>query len=110
LSTSKAVASNLLYEYYLPDLRVEAISINMQILTEAQVTTLLGLDVDSALQVEFTPKGIGDPIVSVGRIIGIEHEIDIVNHRIIIRMQDALNNIFTLDSDRTGFLDTNPLG
>jgi hypothetical protein len=106
----KAVASNLLYEYYLPDLRVEAISINLNILTDAQRVTLLGLELDSALQVEFTPRGIGDPIVSVGRIIGIDHEIDIVNHKMTIRMRDAMNNIFTLDSNRTGFLDTNPLG
>jgi hypothetical protein len=106
----KAVASNLLYEYYLPDLRVEAISINLKVLTDAQRATLLGLELDSALQVDFTPRGIGDPIVSVGRIIGIAHEIDIVNHKITIRMRDAMNNIFTLDSNRTGFLDTNPLG
>lgn len=106
----KAVANNLLYEYYLPDLRIESISINLQVLSEAQKITLLELDLDAALQVEFTPKGIGDPIVSVGRIIGIDHEIDIVSHRITIRMQDALNNIFSLDSNRSGYLDTNPLG
>jgi hypothetical protein len=109
-SDVKSVASNLLYEYYLPDLRIESISINLQTLSEAQIVTLLDLEIDSALQVEFTPKGIGDPIVSVGRIIGIDHEIDIVSHRITIRMQDAINNIFTLDSDRFGILDTNPLG
>jgi len=106
----KSVAANLLYEYYLPDLRVEAISINLKILNDAQRATLLALELDSALQVEFTPRGIGDPIVSVGRIIGISHDIDIVNHKMTIRMRDAMNNIFTLDSNRTGFLDTNPLG
>lgn len=109
-SDVKSVASNLLYEYYLPDLRIEAISVNLNVLTDEQKISLLELDVDSALQVEFTPRNIGDPIVSVGRIIGIDHEIDIVNHKMTIRLRDAINNILTLDSDRAGYLDTNPLG
>jgi hypothetical protein len=109
-SDVKAAASNLLYEYYLPDLRIESITVNLKVLTTEQQLALLALDLDAALQVEFTPRNIGDPIVSVGRIIGIDHEIDIVNHRITIRLRDAQNNILTLDSERTGFLDTNPLG
>ena len=105
-----ATIANYLYEYYTPDLRIDSIAVNLKTLTTAQQTTLLGLDIDSALQVEFTPRNIGDPIVSVGRIIGIEHQIDIVNHKMTIRLRDAITNILTLDSPKYGFLDTNPLG
>lgn len=104
------VATNLLYEYYTPDLRIESISMNLKVLSDAHIQTLLALELDDALEVDFTPRGIGDPIVSVGRIIGIEHAIDKVSHVITIKMSDAVNNIFTLDSDRQGYLDTNPLG
>jgi hypothetical protein len=106
----ESVARNLLWQYYKPDLRIESISINLKVLSETYISTLLNLEIDDAMQVEFTPRGIGDPIVSVGRIIGIDHQIDKVNHVITIRMSNAENNILTLDSDRQGFLDTNPLG
>lgn len=102
----ESVARELLWTYYKPDLRIESISIKLNVLTQEQVNTLLNLELDSALRVEFTPRNLGDPIVSVGRIIGIAHEIDKVNHTITIRMSNASSGIFTLDSDRFGILDS----
>lgn len=100
------VSRNLLYNYYKPDLRIEAIQIRLNNLTSAQASTLLNLELDSPLEVNFTPRGIGDPIVSVGRIIGINHEIDKVTHIVTVRMSNAVSGIFTLDSDRFGLLDS----
>lgn len=102
----RLVADNILYQTYLPNLRIQSITINLRKLSEEEIVTLLDLEIDDATQVSFTPRGIGDPIVEVGRIIGIEHSIDKVNHNVTLRMagSPADTTILTLDSERTGYL------
>ena len=107
------VLKNVLYQTYLPNLRIQSITINLKKLSPTDSATLLALEIDDALEVSFTPRGIGDPIVEIGRIIGISHAIDQVNHNITLRMSasTAELTIFTLDSERTGILgDTDGTG
>ena len=107
------VLRNVLYQTYLPNLRIQSITINLKKLSAIDSATLLALEIDDALEVSFTPRGIGDPIVEIGRIIGISHAIDQVNHNITLRMSasTAELTILTLDSERTGLLgDTDGTG
>jgi hypothetical protein len=102
----RLVADNMLYQTYLPNLRIESITVNLRNISEEQITLLLDLEIDDAMQVSFTPRNIGDPIIQLGRIIGIEHNIDLVNHDVTFRMASspAETTILTLDSERTGYL------
>ena len=105
------VAAELLYQYYEPDLRIEAIGVELADKTPEERVALLALDLDDAVSVSFTPNGIGDPIITEGRIIGIEHDISLDSHRVVYRLQSAMQvSVFTLDDEINGYLDIDILG
>lgn len=104
------LAQEYLYRYYEPQLRIEAIQVNINGITTSQAQTVLGLDLDNAVEVYFTPNGIGDPINQIGRIIGISHEIGLESHIVTLSLSTEGLDIFTLDSEVSGILDQNLLG
>ena len=104
------LAQEYLYRYYEPQLRIEAIQVNINGITTSQAQTVLGLDLDNAVEVYFTPNGIGDPINQIGRIIGISHEIGLDSHIVTLSLSTEGLDIFTLDSEVSGILDQNLLG
>lgn len=109
------VATNYLNLYYRPEYRIEAIRVNLRRLTVAQQQQVLNLDLDAGAQVNFTPNKIGAQIGVLGRIIGIEHDIQPLEHYITIRFGSLdygsfANSLFILDSTTNGILNTNTLG
>jgi hypothetical protein len=105
-----SAAAELLYYFYEPDLRIEAIGVELADKSPADKVAILELDLDDAISVSFTPNNIGDPIITEGRIIGIDHEIGLDSHRVIFRLQSANTVVFTLDDEINGILDDDLLG
>ncbi len=103
------VAKDYLTYYYEPELRVEAITVDLSNLTTEQKLQVLGLEIDDYISVSFTPNGIGDPKIQSGLVTGISHNISITSHEIQLRLRSE-RTLFTLDSDSKGILDVNILG
>ena len=103
------VAKDYLTYYYEPELRVEAITVDLSNLTTEEKLQVLGLEIDDYISVSFTPNGIGDPKIQSGLVTGISHNISITSHEIQLRLRSE-RNLFTLDSDSKGILDVNILG
>lgn len=103
------VAKDYLTYYYEPELRVEAITVDLSNLTIEQRLEILGLEIDSYISVSFTPNGIGDPKVRSGLVTGISHRITLTSHEVELRLRTE-RNLFTLDSDSKGILNVNTLG
>ena len=92
-----------------PQVRVDAITVDLNALSVTQVNTLLGLELADVVEVKYTPSGIGEQIRQVVAIDSISHDIDAFNH--IVRFDLSQTRVgFTLDSDLFGVLDVNKLG
>jgi hypothetical protein len=95
--------------YAQPEYRFDSVTINLDALTLAQQNSLLGLDIHDALNITYTPSGLGSALVKLHTIIGISQTIGIDRHDITYNLQLTTNQVFTLDSDFFGILDTNIL-
>jgi hypothetical protein len=103
------VAKDYLTYYYQPELRVQAITVDLSNLTVEEKLQVLGLEIDSYISVSFTPNGIGEPKIASGLITGIAHRITLTSHEVEFRLRNE-RTLFTLDSDSKGILNLNTLG
>jgi hypothetical protein len=104
------VANEILWASYDPEVRVASLSVVTNDLSDAEMVTLLSLDLDSLVQVKFTPNGVGDQFVRMGRVIGVSWEVTIESAVVTFNLQSAENQVFTLDSEQFGILDEDILG
>ena len=92
-----------------PQIRVDALSVNLAGLNGPQTSQVLGLELGNVVRVLFTPSGIGDQINQVAVIDAIEHDIQPQQHTVRFNLSEARIG-FTLDSAELGVLDLNKLG
>ena len=104
------VAQEYLWRYYQPSLRVQSIGVILERLNPVDRATVLALELGDGVQVTFTPNKIGDPITRKCWIIGISWDVTLEYKQVTLKMQSAESEIFTLDSNVFGYLDTNILG
>jgi hypothetical protein len=104
------LANRVLYKTYQPNLRVEAVTVRVNKLEGEQLESVLNLDVDGVIAVYFTPNNVGSQVVTVGRVIGVSHEIDVESHVVTFRLQSMDSSPFVLDTQAFGVLDVNVLG
>jgi len=69
------LADLILARYEEPLLRIDAIEVVLDAITDAQVAEVLDLELGALLQVVYTPSSIGDPIDQFVRLDQIEHSI-----------------------------------
>lgn len=103
-------ANAVLYRSYLPNLRVESITVKLNALTAEQVLDVLSVDIDNIIAVYFTPNNVGEQIQTEGRVVGVSHEADIESHTVSFRLSSVGNTPFVLDSPTLGQLNGNVLG
>lgn len=104
-------ALNLAERYSTPEYRFEALEVAVHSLTPAEQTTVTGLELGSVARIQFTPNGIGDPIVQYGEIIGIQHVISPDQHFTTFGFSRLSQAQFLLDDEIFGTLDrANVLG
>jgi hypothetical protein len=113
LSTSDAttqVTANLhVASYKEPEYRFESVTISLDSLTLGQQNSLLALDIHDALNITYTPSKVGSALVLLHSIIGVSQTLGIDRHDITFNLQMAQNQVFTLDSNLFGILDSNIL-
>jgi predicted secreted protein len=103
------VAKDYLTYYYIPQLRVDSITVDLSNLTIEEKLQVLDLEIDDYISISFTPNGIGDPKIQSGLVTGIAHRITITSHEVELRLRNE-RTLFTLDSDSKGILNVNILG
>ncbi len=96
--------------YSEPEYRVESLELNLQDLTEAQQSQVLGLEIGDVCQVSFTPNGIGDPIVKFIQVIKIDHAVTPSFHKTTLGFQEIKYLYLVLDDAEFGKLDVGYLG
>ena len=100
------IAGFYLFRYSQPQVRIDQLEVRMNGLSVTQQAQVLNLELGDAVDVVFTPQGIGDPIERVVVVDQIEHNITPADHVVRLNFSQTLTG-FTLDLDR---LDEGRLG
>ena len=99
--------------YYLdamsePELRVQSVSAQLEDLSATQQAQVLAGEIWTAAQVTYTPSAIGSSFSTLQKIIGIEHSIRPMEHRVTFYL-GTYGSRFVLDSAVLGVLDSSRL-
>lgn len=108
---SQALELALVYaqRYSEPEYHFNSVEINLPKLTPAQQAEVLGLDIGAIARIEFTPNGIGDPIVRFAEVISISTSVNPQQHFITLGFQALDYTALILDDAVFGRLDSGVL-
>jgi hypothetical protein len=102
-----SIAGFLVDKYELPELRFAKLSFTLHDKSEEIQDRILGLEINDAVRVIFTPNNIGDPISEFALITGISHNIGIDQYNISFEFGEVTNFPFILDDAVYGVLSGN---
>jgi len=105
-----AAATNFLFLYSTPALRVSQLTCKPRSMTEAQAEKVAKLGVWDGIQVSFTPVGAGTALQRIVRIEGVTHDITPMDWEMRLNCSGSGDQqYFILDSTIDGILNTNKL-
>jgi hypothetical protein len=105
-SQASQYAVDFLLSYASPQYRIEQLEVPLHKLTEAEQNQVLALDIGSTAEVQFTPNGIGNPIIRYGEINQITHDVNYDEHFVNLKFREVVQTVFILDDAVFGKLDT----
>jgi hypothetical protein len=103
-SSLQGLADFILFRYRVPEYRVETIGVNLRALTPADREQVLGLELGDQAELIFTP-GVGGSIAVRNRVIGISHEVGVLEHRVTFSFEALPFDFFILNDPTLGKLD-----
>ena len=109
LADAQALANWQLSLYSEPVYRVNALTVNLDGMTSTQAGQVLDLELGDAVQVSWTPNGIGSAVTQIVSIDGIEHLATPAMHEVTFTLSQTLA-AFILDDPVFGVLDDDILG
>jgi predicted RecA/RadA family phage recombinase len=104
------LAVRLVSQYADPEYRFESLSVVMSKLSEAQQNSILGLEIGSICRIKFQPNKVGAVIDKYAQVIGVQNQMSIADHRVVLAFQTIDAAYFVLDDPAFGLLDYNSLG
>jgi hypothetical protein len=105
-----ALAVHLARQYGNPEFRFEAVTINLDEVSEAEATQILGLEIGGLCRIKFTPNGIAPAIEKYAEVIGITHSADVRRHQVTLGFSTLDYVPLILDDTAFGRLDEGTLG
>lgn len=103
------LAAFILRQYADPKIRIDRITVDLEMLTSSQLSSVLALDLGDVVRVRFTPQRVGQPIDRYLTVDALEHSIAPRAHRLTLDLSDAIIG-FILDDPTFGVLDSSNLG
>lgn len=110
LAAVETYATSVVRKYANPEYRFETVTIALHTLTEAQVASVLALEIGSLCQIIFTPNGIAPAISKYASVISITESVDTIRHNLILGFSTVDYASFILDDAVFGRLDSGQLG
>jgi hypothetical protein len=105
LAQAQAIADYIIARYSEPEYRIEAVTVNMRALSPSLVDDVLSLELGDQADIVFTPNRVGAPVSLRNRVIGISHEVGILEHRVTFNFEQLPFEFFLLDDAVFGKLD-----
>ena len=106
---AQALANWQVALYAEPQYRVDSLTVSLDGITATQAGQVLDLELGDAVQVSWTPNGVGAAVTQIVSIDGIEHQADPAQHLVTFTMSQTLA-AFILDDPVFGVLDDDILG
>jgi len=106
---AQALANWQVALYAEPQYRVDSLTVSLDGITATQAGQVLDLELGDAVQVSWTPNGVGAAVTQIVSIDGIEHQADPAQHLVTFTMSQTLA-AFILDDPAFGVLDSDILG
>jgi hypothetical protein len=106
---AQALANWQVALYAEPQYRVDSLTVSLDGITATQAGQVLDLELGDAVQVTWTPNGVGAAVTQIVSIDGIEHQADPAQHLVTFTMSQTLA-AFILDDPTFGVLDSDVLG
>jgi hypothetical protein len=105
LAQAQPIADYLVARYAEPEYRIASVTVNLRALAEEQVAEVLALELGDQADVVFTPNNVGVPIALRNRVIGVSHDVGILEHRVTFNFEELPFDFFILDDEVFGRLD-----
>ena len=105
LAQAEAIADYLVARYSEPEYRIGSVTVNLRALTSEQVDDVLGLELGDQADIVFTPNRVGEAIALRNRVIGVSHDVGILEHRVTFNFEELPFAFFILDDAVFGKLD-----
>jgi hypothetical protein len=105
LAQAQAIADYIIARYAEPEYRIEAVTVNVRALSPSLVDDVLSLELGDQADIVFTPNRVGAPVSLRNRVIGISHEVGILEHRVTFNFEELPFEFFLLDDAVFGKLD-----
>jgi hypothetical protein len=102
---AQAIADYVVARYSVPEYRIESVTVNLRALSSVQVADVLSLEIGDQADIVFTPNRVGAAIALRNRVIGISHDVGILEHRVTLNFEELPFTFFILDDAEFGRLD-----
>ena len=107
---AESLANYLLNQFKQPEYRFETLSVQLEALSSADQSDVLGLEIGDVCEIKFTPNQTGSQINQYATIIAVAHSIQPFSHRITFGFQTLDYASLVLDDLEFGLLDDGHLG
>tara|TARA_B110000858_G_scaffold79983_1_gene92686 strand:+ start:842 stop:2038 length:1197 start_codon:yes stop_codon:yes gene_type:complete len=105
-SEAQSIADWVVEKYADPEFRFSGVELSLDKLTSGQRASVLALELGSVIKITFTPNGIGDPVVSFGQVIRLDHEIGRTTHDMVIGVAAIEKTFLVLNDAVFGTMDS----
>jgi hypothetical protein len=106
---SQALADFWVAKYGEPEYRFQELDVDVDGLNDADLSTVLQLELGDIVSIKFTPNGVGSPIIRNSQISSIAHNISPGRHTIQFGVSSLQFTFLVLDDVEFGILDENVL-
>jgi hypothetical protein len=96
LAQAQAIADYVVARYSEPEYRIESVTVNLRALAPAHIVDILGLELGDQADIVFTPNGIGDAIALRNRVIGVSHDVGVLEHRVTFNFEEVTVRVLYL--------------
>lgn len=103
------LASSYLAEYRLPEYRAQQITIALEALTDAQQTSVLGIELRDVVRVCFQPSATGTVVAKYYQVLAVNHDADPERSHVTLKLSSLERLPIRLDSTLLAILDTSIL-
>jgi hypothetical protein len=104
------LATSFLAEYRLPEYRAQEITIALESLTDAQQSSVLGIELRDVVRVCFQPSAQGLVVSKYYQVLSVNHDADIERSHVTLKLSSLERLAIRLDSPLLAILDTSILG
>jgi hypothetical protein len=105
LAQAEGIADYVVARYGNPEYRIESVTVNLRALSTDQIFEVLSLELGDQADIIFTPNNLGQPIALRNRVIGVSHDIGILEHTVTFNFEQLPFDFFILDDAVFGKLD-----